>query len=302
LVPVATENGITSLGEYVFQLNSDRERKARALAEYASKYLNCRTFVTIAPQDEYGQQMTDGLSAAVDSLGGEIFAQKWYYDQPQDLGRHFKAIREAAFRRNMEDTLKLAGVTVNQSNREAYWRDLNYRFMKEGDFDEGLVGTLSKAVTNIDAVFLPLYPEDIRLIANQFAYYNIRAILLGGDYWQQLDVEARRELQRIIDGAIFVSDYYVDATSISYIQFRNSYRQAMGVTPTQYDILGYDAASLFLYCLNQGARSPAQLRQTLAQVDGFAGMKGEISLNNPNRVNSRVNILQISGTEFKKLK
>ncbi len=293
LVPVATEHGITELGENVFQMNADRERKGRTLAEHAYRYLNCRSFVSIAPQDGYGQQMTDGFSAAVDSLGGEIWAQKWYYDQPQDLSRHLKAIRTAAFARKMEDSLKVTGYSGSE---------LTQSLARSQRSREIMADMLSTPVTNVSAVFLPLYAEDIRLVVYQLSSYNIPGVRLGGEHWQLLDLDVRKEIQRYLDGALFVSDVYVDWESERGRLFRNAFRKTMGATPERFDVLGYDAAALFLQCVKKGAKKPEEIRRALANVSGYLGMKGEIALDNPERVNSRVNILQFAGAGIKRVK
>lgn len=302
LIPVATQNGLTELGSNVFQMNADRETKGRALAEYAFRYLNCRTFVTLSPQDNYGHEMTDGFSAAVDSLGGEIMAQKWYYGEPADLSRMFKALREAAFRRSLEDSLRASGVTVDASNRNSFWRDYNYRVAMSNKDREGAVELLSTPVNNVSAVFLPLYAEDIRLILYQLNSFNIRGLRLGGEHWQLLDSEARRELNRLLEGVVFVSDYFVDWESERGRAFRTSFRKQLGVTPDRYEVLGHDAAAILLACVRKGARQAPQIRQALRELAGFPGMKGQIDLNNNRRVNSSVNILQYSGNALRKIR
>lgn len=293
LIPVATQHGITELGENIFQMNADRERKGQALAEYAYRYLNCRSFVSIAPQDGYGQEMTDGFSAAVDSLGGEIWAQKWYYGEPQDLSRHLKAIRAAAFARKMEDSLKVMG----HSGVE-----LTQNLARSSRTRENMAEMLSTPVQNVSAIFLPLYAEDVRLVVYQLTSYNLQGLRLGGEYWQHLDLEARKEIQRYLEGVIFVSDMFVDWESERGRNFRNTFRRQMGTTPERYDVLGYDAASVLLHCVKNGAKRPEEIRRALARVSGFIGMKGEISLDNPSRSNSRVNVLQFAGAGIKRIK
>ncbi|MGH7449737.1 MAG: penicillin-binding protein activator [bacterium] len=284
LAPAATENGIGGLGENVFQVNADREHKGRALAEYAFNYLNARTFVTIAPQDDYGQQMADGFSAAVDSLGGEIVAQKWYYGEPQDLGRTFKAIREAAFRKAQKDSVRHSPLPHEARspavNREA----------------------IEVPVNNINAIFLPLHEEDIRLVATQRAYYNLQSLILGGENWYTDDITKSKELQRYVDGAIFASDYFINLDDTRFKQFRNDFRIRMGTTPEKWEILGYDTASLLLKAMQQDARNRNQIRQALRQTGVFSGIKGEIDWRNAENVNSKVNILQIRGTQVVKLR
>ncbi len=293
LIPVATQHGITELGENIFQMNADRERKGQALAEYAYRYLNCRSFVSIAPQDGYGQEMTDGFSAAVDSLGGEIWAQKWYYGEPQDLSRHLKAVRAAAFARKMEDSLKVMGYSGV---------DLAQNLARSARSRENMAELLSTPVQNVSAIFLPLYAEDVRLVVYQLTSYNLQGLRLGGEYWQLLDLEARKEIQRYLEGVIFVSDVYVDWESERGRNFRNTFRRQMGTTPERYDVLGYDAASLLLHCVKNGAKRSEEIRRALARVSGFIGMKGEISLDNPSRSNSRVNVLQFAGAGIKRIK
>jgi len=284
LAPVATENGIGALGENVFQLNADRERKSKVLAEYAYKYLNARTFVTVAPQDDYGQQMADAFSAAVDSLGGEIFAQKWYYGEPQDLGRSFKAIRAAAFRRAYKDSLLLNALNGGPSPKMADAEEVNV------------------PVTNVNAIFMPLHEDDIKLVAGQRAYFNLQSALIGGEHWYMTDLAKNKELQRYVEGAIFASDYFIDAENARFKQFRNDFRTRLGVTPEKWEILGYDAANLLFKTVQQGGYSRSQLRSALTKIDSFAGLKGEMALNNPGKVNSKVNILQIRGGQIVKLR
>ncbi|MCG3118774.1 MAG: hypothetical protein ALAOOOJD_01039 [bacterium] len=284
LAPVATETGIGALGQNVFQLNADREHKSRALAEYAYKFLNARTFATLAPQDDYGQQMADAFSAAVDTLGGEILAQKWYYGEPQDLGRSFKAIRAAAFRRAYKDSLRLKLAPANHTPRLA-------------DAEE-----VDIPVTNLHAIFLPLHAEDIRLVAGQWAYFNLQSVVMGGEYWYLEDLAKNKELQRYVDGAIFVSDYFVDPENARYKQFRNDFRVRMGATPEKWELFGYDTANLLFKAIQQGARHRRQIREALARLDNFSGLRGDIALNNPAQVNSKVNILQIRGAQIIKLR
>ncbi len=284
LAPVATETGIGALGENVFQLNADRERKSQVLAEYAYKFLNARTFVTVAPQDDYGQQMADAFSAAVDSLGGEIFAQKWYYGEPQDLGRSFKAIRAAAFRRAYKDSLQLKSHNGGPSPKLADAEEVNV------------------PVTNLNAIFLPLHEDDIKLVAGQRAYFNLQSTVIGGEHWYMTDLAKNKELQRYVDGAIFASDYFIDPENARFKQFRNDFRTRLGVTPEKWEIFGYDAANLLFKAVQQGGHSRSQLRAALGKVDNFMGLKGEIALNNPSKINSKVNILQIRGAQIVKLR
>lgn len=271
LAPAATENGVASVGDGVYQMNSDLEEKGEALAEYAINKLGLRTFATLAPADEYGQQMTASFSSTVDALGGRIVAQSWYYGSPQDLSRQFKSIREAAFSRDTTNVTQL----IIDARRQGQ------------DLDERDIPVLS-----IDGMFLPIYSEDIKYVAPQFALNNIRAQILGGEYWDELENLKSAQVQRYVNGAIFVSDYFPDEDSRSFRDFRTEFRLQMKKTPERWEVFGYDAYNLIKHVVETGANSREEINNALNSQTNYQGIKGEISFQGNNRVNKKVNFLQ----------
>ncbi|MFQ5632262.1 MAG: penicillin-binding protein activator, partial [bacterium] len=238
IAPATSDNGLTRIGSHVFQVMPDYETRAKTLAQYAIDSLRYRTFITIAPQDEYGRQMVDAFSAEIDRMGGEIITQRWYYGVPENLGRQFKLIRELAFRRELEDTLRPQIPNFAQLDKDSLWRAFNLRVMMENDLDEPMVDLNSHfPVRNIDAVFLPIYSEDIKYIARQLSYYNINAQILGGEKWYNEAFFKDRDLMRYINGAIFASSFYVDVDSEIYKLFRDQFRIDFGVTPDRWAMI-----------------------------------------------------------------
>ncbi|NIR52336.1 ABC transporter substrate-binding protein [candidate division KSB1 bacterium] len=271
--PAATENGVTTVGESVFQLNSTLETKGQALAEYAFHVLGLRTFATLAPADEYGQQMTDSFMAKIDELGGRIVAQSWYYAGSEDLNltRQFNNIRESAFAYDSTDVEEL----IKEAER------------KGEDLEEKDIPVLS-----IDGIFFPIYSEDIPYVAPQFALSNIRAQVLGGEYWDNLEVLSGSQVQPYVNAAIFVSDYFPNDDSIEFRNFRNEFRMAMRTTPERWEVFGYDALNVLEEVLKTGAKRGVEISRELQSLSDFKGMKGEITFKGNNRVNKEVNFLQ----------
>lgn len=269
--PTATENQVASVGNSVYQLNSDLERKGEALALYAYDQLGFRTFATLAPADEYGQQMTDSFTSTIDRLGGRIVAQSWYYDTPKDLSRQFKSIREAAFSYDSTD--------VEQMIAEA---DKRGRDLDEKDIP----------VFSIDAIFLPIYSDDIKYIAPQFALSNIRTQIVGGEYWDDLDILKIAQIQPYVDGAIFVSDYFPDENDQAFRNFRSEFRVKLKKTPERWEVFGYDAFNLLNEAISKGAKTGHEINRRLNTISGYQGMKGDISFKGYQRVNHEVNFLQ----------
>lgn len=303
VVPTATANDLTAIGENVFQANADLESKGSFLARYAIEQMGLRTFVTIAPQDDYGRQMTDGFTAEVDRLGGQILAQKWYYEAPEDLSRHFKSIREIAFRRFLQDSLVAGGKSLTDINLNAEWRAYDEHFKEERQKKnkEGMVESMDVSVTNIDAIFLPVYGDEVGTIARQVSYFNIRAQILGGEHWYVSDLDKSRELQRYVSGAVFVSDYFVNPDDAQFRQLRTDFRLRTGHSPERWEIFGIDAARLVLSAFGSGVQTRNQMRQALASTQNFVALRGRIAFHANERMNHYLNLVQIRQNKFEKL-
>jgi len=270
--PTATENGVASVAESVFQLNSDLNNKGRALAEYAINEIGLKTFATLAPTDDYGQQMVASFSSAVDELGGRIVAQRWYEGKPEDLSRQFKSIRETAFHYDSTDVEAL----ILEAQAEG-------RKLEEHQIP----------VNSIDGFFIPFsFSEDIKYIAPQLALHNINTQLLSGEYLHDLEILQGAQVQRYINGAIFVSDYFPDENNRDYRTFRTEFRLKAKTSPERWEVYGFDSYNLIVKALRDGATSGAEISQNLSHIKDFEGKKGLITFRDNNRVNREVNILQ----------
>ena len=277
--PAATENQVASVGNSVYQLNSDLERKGEALAQYAYDKMGFRTFTTLAPADEYGQQMTDSFTSTIDRLGGRIVAQSWYYDIPEDLSRQFKSIREAAFSYDSTDVEQMIADAEEQGQ----------------DLDEKDIPVLS-----IDAIFLPIYPDHIKYVAPQFALSNIRTQIVGGEYWDDLDILKIAQIQPYVDGAIFVSDYFPDEDDKAFRSFRSEFRAKLKKTPERWEVFGYDAFRILNEAISKGAKTGHEINRRLNTISAYKGMKGDISFKGNHRVNHEVNFLQFLNSRIVK--
>ncbi|MDZ7260841.1 MAG: penicillin-binding protein activator [candidate division KSB1 bacterium] len=278
--PVASKGGIASIGPFVFQANCDLTARGRKIARYAVQELGLRTFATLAPADEYGKEMTDGFTSTVDQLGGIIVAQKWYYQETEDLSRQFKSIRELGLARMAQDTLR--------------WMSYRYRLQSK------LIEEVDIPVTSIDGLFFPIYSEDIKYIAPQCARFNIRGQFLGGEYWHNLEV--LRANQNYVNGVVFVSDYFVDETDPQFKEFQSKFRLEMGTTPGRMELSGYDVMTLLLKVIQQGGITRETLKTKLEQIESFQGLKGQISWRDHNRVNSQIHILNFVNGSINKLR
>jgi len=282
IAPTTSGNGVTSLNNYTFQANTDVETRGARLAEYAIQELGLKTFATLSPTDAYGRQMTDSFTSTVDTLGGTVLVQKWYYPGTEDFGRQLKSIRELGFNMMNKDSL-IHYYTWNLTN------------LQKRRFDEEDI-----PVTSIDGVFFPCYTDEIQYIAPQFALVNIRAQVLGGEYWY--DIHELRKVQQYVDGIIFCSSYFIDETDPDFVKFRNDFRVVMKRTPEVMELYGYDAMSIIVDAVSNHNLTREDIADYLKNLTNFKGIKGTISFNKNNRVNSDIRLLTFKNGRIESIK
>lgn len=292
LSPAATENGISSIGSYVFQVNSNLKSRGELLANYAVSGLGLKTFAALYPFDNYGKSMRDAFAARIADLGAEMIEEKVYYEGAMDMGPQFRAIREAGIKRMIRDSLiiRIPREQLELMNEQSNTKPDNILYTSQTVQD--LVDSTDLAITSIDGLFLPVYTEDLPYIITPIAFYNIKAQVFGGVPWHDLEILEPRS--RYIDGVIFLSDFYVDPSNLVFYRFRDSFRKEMGKTPERLTIFGYDAAMMLLETIQGVSHSANEIRDLLIRKKDFVGIQGSIVFD-VNRVNPSINLLQYRG-------
>jgi ABC-type branched-subunit amino acid transport system substrate-binding protein len=290
LAPTATETGITGIGPYIFQLNSTLKDRGEMIAEYAVSGLGMKRFAVLYNADDYGKAMSDAFVQKVKLLGGEILAEKWYFEGTKDLGQQFKAIREVGIRRMVKDS---SIIVVNEDELEQYTGRRDAIYVSQSISE--LVDSTSLAVNTIDGIFLPVYTEDLPYIIPQLAFYNLGTQIFGGAFWY--DMEILDTHQKYIDGAIFITDFYIDPSDFQYYRFRDDYGKTMNKTPERMEIFGYDAVNLILQITKEKVLTAVEMQKILSSNRKFAGIRGVISFNQE-RVNPMVRLLQYRGNRI----
>ncbi|MCI0512042.1 ABC transporter substrate-binding protein, partial [candidate division KSB1 bacterium] len=277
-----SQYGLASIGEQIFQVNSDLFERGRQMAFYAIDSLGMKTFAALAPADDYGREMVAGFMAGVQKNNGIFIGPpKWYYHGSKDLSRQIRAVRALGF-----EYLK----------KDSTWARRNALLLARSHIDSGAV-----AITSIDGLFCPVYTEDIQYIGPQCANLQIRTRLLGGDYW--FDADALSANQSYINGVVFVSDYYVDEYNPDYRRFRAQFRIKTGKDFGRLEAFGYDTMKALLKVIQENNVTNRQmLIEKVNTLNAFKGIKSDISWKGNARVNADVNILEYNGGLLKKLR
>ncbi len=290
IIPVSTDNKLTEIGDNVFQFNNDIETRGAALAEYAVKKLRMRTFATLAPADDYGNAITDAFANKVDELGGSIVSQQWYYPGTQDFSGQLEALREAGFRHAFRDSLTAWGEQGTMERVDAMYNQRDRQARRQSDDNHHLARYTNVSARAIDGFFAPIYEEDIPFIASQFALYNIKSRLLGGDTWNNPDL--LRQHQQYVNGVVYASGFYLSETDLDFITFTRDFRVATATSPGILARYGYNVMNLIIDAVDAGNTNSADIAAYLKNTTSFQGLGTRISLNNAKRVNNYVNLLQ----------
>jgi ABC-type branched-subunit amino acid transport system substrate-binding protein/outer membrane protein assembly factor BamD (BamD/ComL family) len=299
IAPLSSENGLTEIGEDIFQINPDAEIKGKTLAEYAINQMGAETFAILAPADDYGQSIVNSFERTVLNYGGEIAEKQWYYKNTQDFSRQFKAIRDKGFYLTFRDSILSEDPERNEEIIQEEFSKYKNETLFSNENVRGSIDSTQIPSTGIDAIFIALYPEDLSYIPPQFAYNNIQATILGNEGWN--DPDQLQLHQPYLDGLIFITSGYFDPQSMNYREFQSRFRQKMQVTPTFYHFLGYDIGKWLMMNYQPGMVRES-FTEKLENGDPYKGIITNINFGEKPRVNDQLNLVRYYLGQYLKLK
>jgi len=278
ITPTSNQEGIADLGDFIFQFSPSTRRIGERIAQFAVHEFNIKEIVILSPDDSYGEKACLGFESKAKEGGVRTLAQEVYAPGSTDFGPQLKRIREILWKEKME---------------------------REGGFDStkyvdrfGEPIPVEEIPVEVDGFFLPIYPEDVALIAPQIAFFRIQAKLLGTEGWSQK--EMLNHSRQFTDGVVFASDFYQDEDDPYTGDFKKDFELLYKKAPDKVASLSYDAMSMLLTCL-KNASTPENIKNSLLRIKGFKGTGGEISFN-PDGENEEIGIYLFHNGEIKRLK
>jgi ABC-type branched-subunit amino acid transport system substrate-binding protein len=267
ITPTASEDGIASIGEYVFQINATPGAQGGRIAEQACR-AGLKTFAILASLDPYGRHMAEAFAGRVEALGGRVVASEWYAPGTADFQGQVQRLREVG--------AALAGTAA-----------------PGGAADTSASGSdTARAVPLLDGLLVAAQsPEDVILIVSQVAPYSLATYLLGGDGWNSPRVS--REVGGALENVLFVSKYFEETDDTPARRFREAFRARFSRAPNVASALSYDAMTCVLRAIAAGGNSREALRERLAAGQDFSGATGRVLLAPGERENSGMYVLTI---------
>lgn len=220
-----------------------------------------------APENGYGKGYSEAVAAAAKENGVRIVKTLGYDPGTRDFS---KLIRTA-----------VAGSPVARQARNR----------GRGKGGKPLSGAILIA-DRWDRVFL---------IASQLRYYDVFLPLAGFSGWG--DEELIRKAGDAVGGALFSVDYADAVPGSQADRFRREFRDAVRVSPSRFEAMGYDASAMFAsaWAIDGGreARNAADaMRDRIARMKGFAGVTGSFTFGLAGDMKRRVSLLKVELGNF----
>lgn len=289
ITPTASQKGIASIGNYIFQVSPAVEMIGQAIAEYAVNELGIKEFAIISPDDQGGVTVSKSFTQTVYRLGGEVVYTGYYVSGSTDFKMQIKPLRDFLLMKTEE---QLAAGEIDSS--EYFEMEKVVVDERTGEYVDSLVLIDSEDwPVHLGGLFLPGYPDELKLLIPQIRYHIIRTQFLGADGWDSEDLI--KEVRRYVGSAVFATDFHVGSNEVNWVEFANAYSAAYGREPDKIAALTFDAVALILSGLKEGYNEPEKLRDYLSGIKGYQGVSCNITFKGNGRANNEVRIYTIDG-------
>jgi ABC-type branched-subunit amino acid transport system substrate-binding protein/predicted negative regulator of RcsB-dependent stress response len=291
LVSLSRAEGLTALGDEIFRDMPTSSAQAKAVADYAQRKLNVKSFGILQPDSSYGDEMARYFWDAIDSGGSEVRAYEHYPLRTTT----FKPFIQHLVGRAQED-LAERQTFADESEKIAKEIQDPYRRRKALAALRGQ----QAPVVDFDALFIPDSARTVRLVAPAIAAEDVitagcdvkeleivkkttkneqlRTVqLLGTSLWDSPDlVDERSGIARYVQCAIFVDVFFAQSDRPATKKFVEDYVNSYHRQPGFLEAHAFDAAGLIKKALDERhPQTRADLRDALAgfrkPFEGAAG-------------------------------
>ena len=271
LILITPKEGVTSIGEYVFQNFLTPTQQIRALVKYALDDLNCAIFSVLYPKDDYGEEMVKIFREEVIRIGGKVEKSISYSKNQTD----FK-----------EEINKLTGIIVNAPQK------------KRNDQEE----TKTTISVDFEALFIPDSSSRVKLITSQLDFYDVKGFkLLGTSLWHSPDL--LKNGTEYLKEAIFVDSFFTNSFFPETSNFVDVYYTKYKRNPENIEALAYDTAGMIIGVLdNMEIKTRGQFAAALKKMNNYAGATGSIYFDSNRVVQKTPFILTVKDGKFEQVK
>jgi len=283
VTPTANEDGISAIGENIFQMNVTLGTMAQRLAKYAIENMSIRDFAIIAPSSGFGFAMADAFKEELSRQNMEPVYEEYFSEGTHDFSGTLNRLRGALIRRRLEEILAERGIMQRVTN------------LSTADSTRYADSTVA-----VGGLFMPLSDyEDVLKLSSQVVFRRIRTQMLGTGGWSDPRVPSGSEGKRYANNAIVSVGIQPDMTTENWQNFAASYKIRYNDEPNRISAMGYDAATLMIKAIGEaGGPDINKLKRSLASVKEYNGLSGLITFDPITGANGEAIIMKITDKGF----
>ncbi len=140
----------------------------------------------------------------------------------------------------------------------------------EEDFREALARVKE---SDAQVLYLPNYPQEVRLQAQQAAALGLEIPIIGSDSWGGMTLEEGAA----VEGSYFSTHWYSGSDDAQAQNFVAAYEEAYGREPDDIAALTYDAMKMLFQTIeSQDSIDPTAIRNGLNSLERYVGVTGQM--------------------------
>ena len=133
------------------------------------------------------------------------------------------------------------------------------------------------AAANPDVLFIPVYYEDVALIAVQANEVGVKSTMLGADGWNGVLDSIDASNVSVLNGAYFCGHFSSDDDNPTLVAFIENYTKKYGEAPNMFSALGYDAARMMYAAIEKAGSTDADAIIEAMKTLEFDGITGSMT-------------------------
>jgi ABC-type branched-subunit amino acid transport system substrate-binding protein len=297
IITLTQREEVARVGDYVFQNGLTIRQQVDTLVEFVMEEMAFSSFAVLYPKDAYGTLSRDLLENKVLDMGGELVSAVPYEDGETDFQDEIrllvgqKFLREVARREEEREQKRLLeeGGEVTPEGVEA-----GFGLGEEEPEEEPILPPFQ-------VLFIPDHFRKVALIAPTLALYDVNEItLMGTNAWNSNElVELAGEYVR---DAIFADGFFAESSMPYVREFVEDYMRAFQTEPRVLEAQGYDSLLMLEDAfLQTRGKTREEVREALANMEGYAGLSGYTSFNEDGSTKKRLYILSIIGNHIQQI-
>jgi ABC-type branched-subunit amino acid transport system substrate-binding protein len=292
LLSLSRAEGLTQVGEYVFRDMPTNSAQARAIAQYAQKKLNARTFGILQPDSSYGDEVTRFFWDALDGGGAAVTAYEHYPQRtttfkpfvqrlvgrtPEDLDARKEFSDEAEkIKQQIKNPYQQRRALQALRNQSAPVVDFDALFVPDS---ARIVRLIAPAIAAEDVITSGCDQRELEVVRKTTRSENLRTVqLLGTNLWNNQDlVDDRIGAAKYVQCSIFADSFFAQSQRRATRKFVEDYDAAYHRAPGFLEAHAYDGAAILKKVLeDRRPQSRDDMRNALAGMSRpFEGATGD---------------------------